>query len=319
MRTFGHTPHQRLGLAALALLAFTAVGCAAQDNPSQAEQDQSCPPPEKESLRAVNFQPPPAQPYSQAERACWIDWNSAQKLAQSPNAQWVDARETGAAQRLRLVGALPVPRQQVEHSAALRGLDLLIVGEDFDLRTLSRQCVTWRQSKQFAGVHVVLGGVRAWRLAGQPVQADMRATQIQPPEVLAPAEYWRGLNAGLWRVATLGVDADQVTALKQPVALTIPTADAAALETLRQTLAQTPKSENQSTPAPSWLVVTADAKTQAQLQTLWNQQQGAAKQMPTLLWLGGGLRALGDYLAEQQQLAAHAGHALPRLCGMGKI
>jgi rhodanese-related sulfurtransferase len=330
MRMFRPQPtqSQRLALAAAALLALAVTNCPAQGHTLQTpqeqaapDQDSTCPPPAKEPQHAVNFQPPPAQPYSQAERACWIGWDEAQQLAKqganARNVQWLDVRETGAAQRLRLIGALAVPRQQVAHSAALRGLNLLILGEDVDLRALSRQCVAWRESRNFQDVHVVLGGVRAWRLAGQPVQFDARAANPpEPPEVLTPAAYWRGLAEGLWRIATLGVDATQAQALDHPVALALPAADAGALTTLRQTLAQTPKDKSPSeTPAPSWLVVTNDAQTQAQLQALWNQQHTAQK-TPAVLWLGGGLRAYRAYLEQQQQIAAHAGHVLPRLCGM---
>jgi len=316
------TQDRRTSLFALALLAW-AAGCVAQNAippQDQAAQQQNliCPrDAESDTLRAVDFGQAPPEPYTEAERACWVDWSGAKHMA-AQGAQWVDVREAGRAQRLRLVGALPVPSQEVASKAALRGLDLLILGDDTDLRALSRQCVAWKKNGNFQGVHVVLGGVRAWRLAGQPVQLDARAVSTpEPPEVVTPAEFRQGLANGLWHVVTLGVDPNEARALGQPAALTISTADAGALQQLQQTLARAnTKTGNKPTEAdPSWLVVTADASAQARLLALWSQQKQEAA-APTLLWLGGGLHAYRNYISEQQQLAAHAGHALSRLCGM---
>ena len=314
-----------LALGLLALLAW-ATSCPAQNTtppPEQAEQQQPQQSPicsrdeESDTLRQVDFSQAPVEPYTDAERACWVDWNNAKRLA-AQGAQWVDVREAGMVQRLRLAGAWPVPSQEVTGKAALRGLNLLILGEDTDLRALSRQCVIWKQSGNFQGVHLVLGGVRAWRLAGQPVQPDARsASAPDQPEVVTPAEFRQGQADGLWRVVTLGVDPNEARALGNTVAMTISTDDAQALQKLQQALAQAhSKPANDPTGAPpSWLAVAADAQTQARLLALWNQKQQQAA-APTLLWLGGGLRAWRDYLTGQQQLAAHAGHALPRPCGM---
>jgi rhodanese-related sulfurtransferase len=315
-----------VGLAISALLA----ACASAVQTDVSQQDTDCSSGQDSGgSRAVDFKVPPFQPYTDAERDCWIGWADARQLA-AHGAQWVDARGIGLVQRLRLTGALAVPSEDVADKAALRGLDLLILGDDVDLRSLSRQCLAWRQSGHFRGVHIVLGGVRTWRLTGQPTQAvDRRAAVTpEPPDTVTPAEYWKGLPDGLWRVVAVGLDANQQRALDYPVALTIPTADTDAFGTLRQALARTGKDDSADAVAQSWLVVAPDASAQARLQALWNRQQIAAAPTanggqqtdpappaPTLLWLGGGLRAYRDYLTAQRQLAAHAGHALPRLCG----
>jgi rhodanese-related sulfurtransferase len=317
------------GLAALQLLTACSVlvqtDVSPQNTACSGVQDSS-------ALRTVHFRQAPLQPYTSAERACWIDWDGARQLA-AQGAQWVDVRETVVAQRLRLIGALAVPREALANNAALRERDLLILDDGVDLRALSRQCLAWRQSGRFRGVHVVLGGVRAWRLAGQPVQPDPHASAApEPPDTITPAQYRKGLADGLWRVVTLGVDPGQTHGLDYPVTLAIPAADADALRTLPQALAPTGKDKTVSgTIEQSWLAVTADAAEQARLQALWNRQQSATagasgsgqtgrvayvSPAPTLLWLGGGLRAYRDYLTEQRQLAAHAGHALPRVCGL---
>ena len=54
------------------------------------------------------------------------------------------------------------------------------------------------------------------------------------------------------------------------------------------------------------------AADQARLQALWDLQQAAQP----LLWLHEGLDGYRRYLVQQHQLAAHAGRALPRLCGL---
>ncbi|MDR0274202.1 MAG: rhodanese-like domain-containing protein [Burkholderiaceae bacterium] len=316
------TQDRRAGLLALALLAAWASNCAlaqqklATPQGQVQEQDLSCLRDEgNHTPHAVDFKEVPFEPYTAAERACWIDWDGARRLA-AQGAQWVDVREAGTVQRLRLVGALPVPSHEVAGKAALRGLNLLIVGEDTDLRALSRQCLAWKSNGNFNAVHVVLGGVRAWRLARQPVQLDTRAAGTpEPPEVVTPAQFWQGQADRLWRVVTLGVERGQAQILGYPVALALPKADAAALQELQKALAQTQKQNGSGAPAPSWLAVAADAPTQARLLAVWGQQPQAAT-TPALLWLGGGVRVWREYLSEQKQLAAHAGHALPRACGL---
>jgi rhodanese-related sulfurtransferase len=312
------------GLAVLALLVVGGFLLAANrvDAPSQ---EAACPDVDSSDLHAVDFKQPPAEPYAEAERACWVDWQGARQLA-AQGAYWVDVRETGAVRRLRLAGTLAVPRQDVADKAALRGLNVLILGEDVDLRALSRQCVAWRQSGHFGDVHIVLGGVRAWRLAGQPVQPDPRSTAtLEPADVVSPAEYRLGMADGRWRVATLGIDPNEALTQAQ---VAIPTSDVGALDELRQALAQADKNTSAATATASpWVVVTADASSQTRLHALWHQQHRAipaathgqavqAAQAPPLLWLGGGLRAYRGYLGEQHQLAAHAGQTLPRLCGL---
>lgn len=309
----GRPMQWRLRLAAAALLPLAASGPgAAAADPAPAEQ--TCRRADAEAPTPVDMPlapPAPPAPYTEAERACWIGWREARQRA-AQGASWVDVREAGAAQRLRLAGALAVPRAEVADKAALRGLDLLAVGDAGDLRALSRQCAAWRQSGRFGAVHVVLGGVRAWRLAGMPVQPDPHAaTPPQPPTVVSAAEYRQGVADGLWRVVTLGIAPENAHALAQPPVLALPAADAAGLGALGQALAGAGEGGLMSAPS-FWLAVAADAPAQAWLQALWNQQEAAQP----LLWLHEGLDGYSRYLAQQHQLAAHAGRALPRLCGL---
>ena len=302
----------RLCLAATALLLLAAAcgpGAAAAD-PAPAEQ--TCRRADAEAPDPVAMPLAPPAPYTDAERACWIGWREARQLA-AQGASWVDVREAGAAQRLRLAGALAVPRSEVADKAALRGLDLLAVGDAGDLRALSRQCVAWRQSGRFGAVHIVLGGVRAWLLAGMPVQPDPHAaTPLQPPTVVSAAEYRQGVADGLWRVVTLGIAPEDAHALAQPPVLALPTVDAAGLRVLRQALDGSGDGGAPTSIPSFWLAVAADAADQARLQALWDLQQAAQP----LLWLHEGLDGYRRYLVQQHQLAAHAGRALPRLCGL---
>jgi len=307
----------RLAAAALLPLAASGPGTAAAD-PAPAEQ--TCRRADAEAPTPVDMPlapPAPPAPYTEAERACWIGWREARQRA-AQGASWVDVREAGAAQRLRLAGALAVPRAEVADKAALRGLDLLAVGDAGDLRALSRECAAWRQSGRFGAVHVVLGGVRAWRLAGMPVQPDPHAaTPPQPPTVVSAAEYRQGVADGLWRVVTLGIAPEDAHALAQPPVLALPAANAAGLGALRQGLAGAgDATASEKAPPAAWLAVAADAAAQARLQALWEQRQTAQPaSAPPVLWLQGGLDGYRSYIAQQHRLAAHAGHALPRLCG----
>ena len=302
----------RLRPAATALLLLGVAwgpGAAAAD-PAPAEQ--TCRRADADAPNPVDMPLAPPAPYTDAERACWIGWREARQLA-AQGASWVDVREAGAAQRLRLAGALAVPRAEVADKAALRGLDLLAVGDAGDLRALSRQCAAWRQSGLFGSVHVVLGGVRAWRLAGMPVQPDPQAaTPPQLPTVVSAAEYRQGVVDGLWRVVTLGIAPDDAHALAQPPVLALPAADAAGLRALRQALDGMGDGGAPTSIPSFWLAVAADAVDQARLQALWDLQRAAQP----LLWLHEGLDGYRRYLVQQHQLAAHAGRALPRLCGL---
>ncbi|KAF5304311.1 hypothetical protein FQR65_LT08003 [Abscondita terminalis] len=252
-------------------------------------------------LPLVELPAPAPQALTEAERACWIDWDRAREMvANAANvAVWLDVREAGATQRLGLGGALAVPSEQVADKAALRGLQLLVLGEGGDLRTLSRQCVAWRQSGRFSNVHVVLGGRAA-----------------APPTVVSAAEYRQAAPDRLWRVVTVGLAPAQANALPQPPALAIAAADAAGLQSLRQVL-EDARTQTQTQKAPPWLVVAADAAAVARLQAWWSQRQPAqALPASPVLWLDAGLAGYRSYLIQQQQLASHTGHALPRQCGL---
>ena len=98
----------------------------------------------------------------------------------------------------------------------------------------------------------------------------------------------------------------------QPPVLALPTADAAGLRVLRQALDGSGDGGAPTSIPSFWLAVAADAADQARLQALWDLQQAAQP----LLWLHEGLDGYRRYLVQQHQLAAHAGRALPRLCGL---
>ena len=138
------------------------------------------------------------------------------------------------------------------------------------------------------------------------------ATPPQLPTVVSAAEYRQGVADGLWHVVTLGIAPDDAQALAQPPVLALPTADAAGLRVLRQALDGSGDGGAPTSIPSFWLAVAADAADQARLQALWDLQQAAQP----LLWLHEGLDGYRRYLVQQHQLAAHAGRALPRLCGL---
>ena len=270
-----------------------------------------------ESLRPVVFAASDATAFSETERACWVDWAPAQALATRSNGQWLDVRDAGARRRLSLPGVTAIALADLPSKAFLKGQTLVLVGTGVDLKALSSQCVALRQSGHFKGVHVLLHGVRAWRLANQP--ALVEGSALAPDEVDAQ-ELWLGAADDQWRIAAIGLDADGLRSL--PMAATF-TASASNLKQVVADLAHRISRQVDSQPHQRWLVLTATPEQLAELRALWLELQPSldAQALPvttgtTPWWLVGAWPAYASYLEQQKTLAAHAGRPLPRLCGM---
>ncbi|QTD46377.1 rhodanese-like domain-containing protein [Ottowia testudinis] len=247
--------------------------------------------------------------YSDAERACWLDWPQAQALAQGQGGQWVDVRDAGAIRRLGLPGATAVGLPDLADKTFLRGQSLVLVGTGVDLKALSVRCATLRQAGQFKGVHVLLGGVRRWRQAGQPMQSD---GDVWPADQASAQELWVGAADDLWQIATAGLTAPQIANLPVPRDRLLDLGADAAQAVDRLTF----QVNAERLPMPrQWLVIADNAERLAQMQALWRQRDanGAAD---SPVWLIGAWPAYASYLDQQKTLAAHAGRPLPRLCGM---
>lgn len=249
--------------------------------------------------------------YDDAERACWTEWEGAQAIATGADGLWVDVRDAGARRQLGLPGVTAVDLADVSNRAFLKGQSLVLIGTGVDLKVLSSQCVALRQSGQFKRVHVLLHGVRSWRQAGQPVQAD---GALLPPDEASAQEFWLGAANGQWRVAALGLGSEEQARLPLSAAF------AASARDMPQTIADLAAHIAQAEPlaAPQrWLVLTRSAAQLTQAQALWRQHAAAHGQNPLLLtWLSGAWPAYASYLQQQQTLAAYAKRPLPRLCGL---
>ena len=225
----------------------------------------------------------------------------------------MDVRDAGARRRLGLPGTAAVGLPDLADKAFLKGQSLVLIGTGVDLKTLSTQCVALRQSDQFKDVHVLLHGVRAWRLAKQPTLVD--GSVLAPDEVSAQ-ELWLGAADDQWRIAAIGLAPEHLASLPVKAAFT------GSEQNLRQTVAElaTHMAQNSSDrPQQRWLALTATAAQLAQLRALWlerplNPADTAIASAP--LWLVGAWPAYASYLEQQKTLAAHAGRPLPRLCGM---
>lgn len=313
-------PTRRVHQGGLVLLLAAALlpGYAdAQEAPaSQQTQQLTCPAGQDDPLQAVNFGEPAPAPYSQAERACWADWSQSLALAQGPNGLWVDVRDAGSVRRLRLHGAVNVALAILADKAFLKKRSLVLVGAAVDLRAMTQRCVALRQSGQYQDVHVLLGGVRSWRLAGQAIQSDGSA--LLPADEASARDLWLGAADGQWKIAALNLSEQQRQSL--PVTptqlLDLGANMTQAVQELERQVA------GQPLPAPSrWLVVAPDAAALAQAQALWRQRtakpETAKGSNPNaLVWLTGGWPAYATWLQQQKTLAAHAGRSLPRLCGI---
>ena len=264
-------------------------------------------------LRPVVFAVGGASAFSEAEHTCWLDWTAAQQAATGPGGQWVDVRDADARRLLTLPGVTAVDLADLPSKAFLKGQSLVLIGTGVDLKTLSTQCVALRQSDQFKDVHVLLHGVRAWRLAKQPTLVD--GSVLAPDEVSAQ-ELWLGAADDQWRIAAIGLAPEHLASLPVKAAFT------GSEQNLRQTVAElaTHMAQNSSDrPQQRWLALTATAAQLAQLRALWlerplNPADTAIASAP--LWLVGAWPAYASYLEQQKTLAAHAGRPLPRLCGM---
>ena len=316
---------QRASLGALVLLLAAALSlpsyAIAEETPaSQRAQQLTCPVGQDIPFQAVDFDQPAPVPYSQAERACWAGWPQALALAQGPNGLWVDVRDAGSVQRLALQhGTVNVALINLGDKAFLKKRSLVLVGAAVDLRAITQRCVTLRQSGQYQDVHVLLGGVRSWRLAGQSIQSDGSA--LLPADEASARDLWLGAADGQWKIAVFNLSEQQRQNLPVPPTQVLDLGanmTQAVQELERQVVSQ-------PVPAPGrWLVVAPDATALAQTKTLWHQRQDGGKPEDAknldashaVIWLAGGWSAYAAYIQQQKKLAAHAGLPLPRICGI---
>ena len=267
-----------------------------------------------DSLRPVVFGSDQATSYSEAERACWLDWPAAQQTASGPGGQWVDVRDAGARRRLALTGITAADLADVQSKAFLKGQSLVLIGTGVDLRALSSHCIALKQSGQFKDVHVLLHGVRAWRQARQPVLADGAA--LASDEASAQ-DLWLGAADDLWRIAAIGLAPEQLASL--PVKAAFATSDQNLRQAVAELAART-KAAVDVAPQQRWLVLTATPAQLAEVRALWpaNSSESVVNETSASapVWLIGAWPTYASYLEQQKTLAAHAGRPLPRLCGM---
>lgn len=265
-------------------------------------------------LRPVVFVPDQATGYNEVERACWLDWPAAQQAASGPAGQWVDVRDAGVRRRLTLTDVTAVDLKDVQSKAFLKGQSLVLIGAGVDLRSLSSHCTTLKQSGQYKDVHVLLHGVRAWRLAGQPVVTDGAA--LAPDEASAQ-DLWLGAADDVWRIAAIGLAPEQLASL--PVKAAFAANDQSLRQAVAELAART-KAGADVAPQQRWLVMTATAAQLAEVRALWPASSSDAGVNATSafapVWLVGAWPAYASYLEQQKTLAAHSGRPLPRLCGM---
>ena len=271
--------------------------------------------------------------YTEAERQCWLTLAQADAQAHQASQaapvgqppQWVDVRDRGQTQRLSAQGVPQVPLANLGDRAFLKGLPLVLLGNDVDLKALSAQCVALRKSGHFPQVNVLLGGIRTWERAGKPVVRGSGA-QIDTA-LVSPQETWVGASSGVWQIAAVGLSEADIAQLPVAPAVRMATRtrpapeDARALwQALDEQMRRTP------TEAPrQWLIVTANPTQQAQLMQVWRKASADASsavktETPSAqhqtTWLAGGVTAYLHYLQQQLALAQGAGRSLPRICGM---
>ena len=294
---------------ALALLAVAGVLSAGPARSQTAERSLTCDREAAEALNPVQLEPTTAA-YSQAQRACWIDWTQAQDAVRAQGFQWIDVRDAGTRRQLLLPGVTAVDSAELQDKAFLKGQPVILIGTGVDLHALSSQCATLRASGSYQDIRVLVGGARTWRQLGQPVQVT--GNLLAPDEVSAQ-ELWLGSFSDQWQIAAVGLSETEVSQLPAVPALVEPSTDPLrAIQRLRDSAA-IPLSIHKQ-----WLVVTSSDEVLGRLRTLWQEQASAASAPPPSqpVWLTGGWSAYASYLQQQKSLAAHAGRSLPRLCGM---
>lgn len=233
------------------------------------------------------------KPYSAEEKACWIDVQEARKGG------WtlLDVRDVAMSAGAFLPGTVALSLSAVADRKYLREQSLVLVGTGVDLRALTGSCVALR-AQGFTRVRTLLGGARSWN-------------RKQGGDLLVPQEFWLGAMDGQWRIVSVGLGADQVADLAIPPEVTVPAStDGVAL---RKALADAERARP-SEPHHQWLLVAPDGAGQQVALARW-QQIPQDQDMKPLAWLEGGWTGYRAYLNQQQQSAAHAGRALPRVCG----
>lgn len=246
--------------------------------------------------------------YTDAERSCWIDWEQAQELNHTAGGQWVDVRDAGATAHLTLPGVFTVHWADVGDKVFLQGQSLVLLGTGTDLKKLSGLCVELRNRGHFESVHVLLGGVRTWHMAGQPVQIN---EPFHSGNEITPHDLWLGAADDLWQVAVMGLTAQQVARLPVPhediLDLGVDIRQAGRILNQQLSFRQLPAQRQ-------WLVVADTVEHLALIRQTWQQQGAKTANQPA--WLVGAWPAYVSYLEQQTNIAAHAGQPLARLCGM---
>lgn len=279
---------RRVGAAMLCALSLVAHWVAAQESVAQAclREDYSQP-----AIPVFGRATP--KPYSAQEQACWIGVQEARDEG------WMrlDVRDLPMPARVLLPGTVALSLSAVADRKYLRDQPLVLIGSGVDLRALTLSCVALR-AQGFTRVRTLLGGARSW-------------SQKPGEDLLTPQEFWLGATDGQWRIVGVGLRADQVADLPLPPEVALPlSADGMALQKAVVDAERARPSEAHH----QWLVVAPDGPGQ-QMAIARAQQLPRERGMQPLAWLNGGWTAYRAYLTQQQQSAAHAGRALPRICG----
>lgn len=229
--------------------------------------------------------------------ACWYDETAVPPAGHAVT--WVDVRAAAAAKANPLNGVLRLSPAELAEKTFLRGERIVMVGTGFDDAALNRACQSLKRSG-FAQIAVLRGGMRAWVRSGRFVAGERQPAWDEMP----PGDYVAAVAAAStpeWPVFAVGLDAEQLVRL--PVSPARQFADSQdGISLLADALA-----------AAGNLPVLIIARDEAGIASL--RRVLPPHETADVLWLAGGMAALGHFLQTQQAIAASAGRSLRPPCG----
>lgn len=131
----------------------------------------------------------------------------------------IDVRKPGAYADAHIPGSLRFPLYQVKARSFLRSRNLILVDEGWGNPRLEEEVESLR-ARGFDSVHILDGGINAWRRAGGRMQG--RAVSPARLAELDPAEFWTSRPYEDWMVIFPSADPSQRLETLLPEAVRIP-------------------------------------------------------------------------------------------------
>jgi rhodanese-related sulfurtransferase len=237
--------------------------------------------------------------------ACYL---AAVQLAELPGVMLVDVRRAQDFARYHIPGSINIPAFALKTKPFLRERTVVLVDDGRRPRRLEVTCRDLRR-RGFRQVHVLHGGLRAWRHALGPLTGD----ELARAELgrLTPADLVLEQDQARWRAVNLtGGDASPLSEVFDISDPPNEERKGSVADVLREAVETELRRFGSSRDV---LLVAADDERDTEF-----ARQLAARDWPQVYYLAGGLAGYRDHLARQQDIWARAGRPArpPARCGV---